>query len=73
MTAIYREHLDIGRAIYRAAKSLPEGWMLHIEIEKDSGSVRVFNPDGNEILIDCGGLFSEQINAGIDFAVGAES
>lgn len=68
MTPIDREHLAIGRAIYRAAETLPEGWEVCINIERDAVTVEAFSPDGNVLRIDFGDSFSEQINLAINVA-----
>lgn len=69
MTLGDRESLSIGRAIDRAAKLLPEGWEIRIEIERHSGSVILFGPDGERHDSDHGELFSEQIDSAIEEAL----
>jgi len=68
MTPVDREHLAIGRAIERAAETLPEGWEVFVNIERDAGWVVLCDPDGNVFSVDSGGHFSEQINSAVDAA-----
>ena len=65
-----REELRIGRAINRAARDLPEGWEIRIDLERHAGVVFLVDPDGNETMSEGGELFSDQINAAIDAATG---
>ena len=68
-----REELSIGKAINRAARDLPEGWEIRIDLERGAGVVHLTDPEGNETMIDGSGeLFSDQINAAIDAARGAQ-
>lgn len=65
-----REELSIGKAINRAARDLPEGWEIRIDLERGAGVVHLTDPEGNETMIDGSGeLFSDQINAAIDAAL----
>lgn len=63
-----REELSIGKAINRAARDLPEGWEIRIDLERHAGVVFLIDPDGNEAMSEGGELFSDQINAAIDAA-----
>ena len=63
-----REELSIGKAINRAARDLPEGWKIRIDLERHAGVVFLIDPDGNETMSEGGELFSDQINAAIDAA-----
>lgn len=65
-----REELSIGKAINRAARDLPEGWEIRIDLERHAGVVFLIDPDGNETMSEGGELFSDQINAAIDAAKG---
>ena len=67
-----REELSIGKAINRAARDLPEGWEIRIDLERGAGVVHLTDPDGNETMSEGGELFSDQINAAIDAARGAQ-
>lgn len=69
MTPVDREHLAIGRAIDRAAETLPEGWEIRIAIERDAGWVVFSDPDGNMFRVDSGEPFSEQINSAVETAI----
>lgn len=66
-----REELSIGKAINRAARDLPEGWVIRIDLERRAGVVFLIDPDGNETMSEGGELFSDQINAAIDAAIDA--
>lgn len=68
--ALSREELSIGKAINRAARDLPEGWGIRIDLERDAGVVFLVDPDDNETMSENGELFSDQINAAIDAATG---
>lgn len=63
-----REELSIGKAINRAARDLPEGWEIRIDLERHAGVVFLIDTDGNETMSEGGELFSDQINAAIDAA-----
>lgn len=67
-----REELSIGKAINRAARDLPEGWEIRIDLERHAGVVFLIDPDGNETMSEGGELFSDQINAAIDAARSAQ-
>lgn len=62
------ELLNIGRAVQRAAASLPAGWGICIQLECGSGTVYLSDPGGCATMIDDGELFSEQINSAIERA-----
>lgn len=64
-----REELSIGKAINRAARDLPEGWEIRIDLERYAGAVFLIYPDGNETMSENAELFSDQINAAIDAAM----
>ena len=68
-----REELSIGRAINRAARDLPEGWEIRIDLERHAGVVFLVDPDGNETMSENGELFSDQINAAIDATKGEKN
>jgi len=44
----HQRQAAIGKAIERACEELPEGFDLHVECEKDTGTVRLYHPDGEE-------------------------
>ena len=71
--ALSREELSIGKAINRAARDLPEGWGIRIDLERHAGVVFLVDPDGNETMSENGELFSDQINAAIDAARGEKN
>lgn len=68
-----REPTSIGCAVNRAARDLPEGWEIRIDLERGAGAVFLIDPDGNETMSEGGELFSDQINAAIDAAMGEQS
>lgn len=67
-----REELSIGKAINRAARDLPEGWEIRIDLERHAGVVFLIDPDGNETMSEGGEPFSDQINTALDAARGAQ-
>ena len=65
-----KEFLAIGKAIDRAAGELPEGWSIQIELERDAGTVTLYNPAGETVEVETGGeLFSSQIGMTIEAAI----
>jgi len=44
-----RRFVEIGQAVNRASGELPEGWDLHVELENGAGTVRLYDPSGDEI------------------------
>lgn len=42
------ENREVGEAIQRAARDLPEGYRVVIDIEREGGTVDVVLPDGTE-------------------------
>lgn len=61
---------ETGRAVERACKELPEGFDLHIELERNAGTVRLYLPDGDASMDEFDGdTFVDHINAAIDQAV----
>lgn len=66
-----RDNLNerIGAAIQRAAAELPEGFDLHIEIERNAGTVRLYLADTDSSLDDFrGDDFADYIEKAIDKA-----
>lgn len=67
----HQKDAAIGRAVNRACMELPFGYDLHIELEKDAGTVRLYRPDGEEDKTDfhdCD-YFSSVIENAINVAV----
>ena len=61
----------IGRAVNRACEELPFGYDLHIELEKDAGTISLYRPDGEEVdeeFHDCD-RFSGEIDNAINVAI----
>jgi hypothetical protein len=69
------EKAQIHDAINRACKELPIGFDLHIELEKDAGTVRLYLPDTDAEQDDFGSdlTFAETINAAIDAAIAQQT
>lgn len=65
--------LDVGKAVERACIELPEWAEVVLSLEKDAGTVKWFDGDGNEYDSDThGDCFSETINNAIDAAIAAQ-
>ncbi|OQA30036.1 MAG: hypothetical protein BWY57_03097 [Betaproteobacteria bacterium ADurb.Bin341] len=67
----HQKDAAIGRAVNRASGELPFGYDLHIELEKDAGTVRLYRPDGEEVdeeFHDCD-YFSGAIDNAINVAI----
>lgn len=45
--AAAQKHAEVGEAIERAARELPEGWEISIRLERESGTVNLFDTDGS--------------------------
>ncbi|KAF1009538.1 MAG: hypothetical protein GAK28_00176 [Luteibacter sp.] len=60
----------LGRAIEHAAAALPEGWQITIEVERGSGSVLLYTPEGDEVDEGFGGgdHFYEEVEEAIAYA-----
>lgn len=66
------QNLQIGRAVNRAAGTLPEGWQMTINIEQGYGGVEICDPEGSVIELNFDGEpFSVQINGTTDYAIDA--
>lgn len=65
-----RVDAELGAAIQRAAKDLPEDWMLQIEVGQGSGTVRLIDYTGEEFKLPewHGDTFAGEVNAAIDAA-----
>ncbi len=37
---------DLGGALEDAARSLPDGWQIHVTVERGAGWARLYNPEG---------------------------
>lgn len=60
----------VGAAIGRAARELPFGYDIRIEIERDAGTVSLYGPDCNEIRLDFDGdTFAGEINTAVNTAL----
>jgi hypothetical protein len=63
-------HEKLGAAIQAAAKDLPNGWQIHVTVERGSGWARLYNPEGVRVDdFDDGDLnLAESIIHGIEIA-----
>jgi hypothetical protein len=64
------------RALQRAAKELPEGWIVRVEVERGAGWVDLHDPSGAfsvQGLIDADDTLAAAIHRAIDRAGGGES
>lgn len=59
--------------IQRAAQHLPEDWRIAVEVEKDSGWVSLYAPDGILVEINEDGSLAEQIEQAINAAMAKEA
>ena len=60
----------LGRVIQFAARDLPEGWQIHVTVERGAGWARLYNPEGIRVddfdSTDLG--LMESIQRGIELA-----
>lgn len=70
---VLAEKAEMHDAINRACAELPEGYDLHIELEKNAGTVRLYLLDSDADVTDFGSDlgFVGEINAAIDAAIAA--
>jgi len=61
----------VDEVIEKAAKYLPDGYTIHIQIEKNGYNVELEEPDSNNIIVDGDGIRSD-INEAICMACGIE-
>ena len=65
--------LEVGKAVERACIELPQWAEVVVSLEKDAGTVKWFDGDGNEYDSDThGDCFSETINNAIDAAIATQ-
>lgn len=59
--------VEIGKAVERACRDLPEGYDIHIELERGAGTVRLYLADTDADMSDFeNDTFAEKIHAAID-------
>lgn len=59
----------VGAALERAAKDLPEGWIVELSVESGSAWVSLYDPDGRGIPVCCEDLgLSEQVDVVVNAA-----
>lgn len=61
--------LALGKAVDRAAGDLPEGYELHLELERGAGIAILYDGDGFDIGGVDGDTFADRINRAIDKAI----
>lgn len=59
-----------GAVINKAAKHLPDGYILHLMIEKSGYGIELESPDGRKTSIDCDGGIIGELNEAIAIANG---
>lgn len=55
--------------VQRAAGELPEGWMITVSVERDSGWIDLTAPDGTVVETCADGHLSEQVSDAIETAL----
>ncbi len=60
----------LGNAVNEAARALPDGWMVSIEVERGAGEVILFSPQGVEVAAPGGEepLLSDRIRLAVEMA-----
>jgi hypothetical protein len=61
--------LELGRAIERAADKLPDGYEIRVEVEKEAGTVALYDTDCDRIEEWCGDTLGAQVESAIGYAV----
>ncbi|QJD98650.1 hypothetical protein HH212_00165 [Massilia forsythiae] len=70
MTDQEKRWMAIGQAVERACAELPEGFDLHLELERDAGTVRLYLPDTDASEQDFeGDTLSMTIHTAINYAI----
>jgi len=64
--------VTLDEVVEKAAKYLPEGYTIHIQIEKNGYGVELEEPDSNSISVDGGDGIRSDINEAICMACGIE-
>lgn len=60
---------DTEGAVQRIAGELPDGWQVVLEIERGSGLVRLYDPNGDDQMIELDeGTIAEQLLAALRIA-----
>jgi hypothetical protein len=66
---ITNEH-TVNEAANLTAQFLPEGWEVQISMEKDSGTIELYNPEGDLVEFPTAyETFADQLNDAIEFAI----
>lgn len=60
----------VGAAIQRAAGELPDGYEIHLEVERGAGTVRLYDPSGDEVDGIEGDTIADEIIEAISIAKG---
>jgi hypothetical protein len=61
--------MALGEAVERGARDLPKGHELHVEVERDAGTVALYDGDCDRLTEFEGDTLADQINKAIDYAV----
>jgi hypothetical protein len=67
-----RRDAALGAAIQRAARDLPDGWQVHVCVERGAGWPILYNPEGDVIEcddIDADDRLTAEVLAAIDAAI----
>jgi len=67
--------LTIDRVMEDAARELPEGYVIEVNVESGAAWINMYGPDGSDIeLPECvDSTLAEQIDSAIEHAVGLDS
>lgn len=57
--------VNLAAAVERAARDLPEGYRVEIEVERGAATVRLWRPDDAYFVIDRGGDLVEEVCAAV--------
>ena len=63
-----RRNTQLGKAIEYAAEKLPLGFQVNVEVEKDAGWIRMYDPDGDEVEVSEGDYLYETIYNAVNIA-----
>lgn len=60
----------LGAALLRACEVLPDGWTLAVETERDAGTIRLTDPEGEDVEVSYDhDDFPYSVDAAIDQAI----
>lgn len=64
--------MTLGDALLLSAETLPEGWIVRVEVEKGAGWVTLLNPDGDQLDVDHDEFIANAVLDAIKIAKGEE-